>query len=52
LATNTNTSTHTGDESSLEKLQKEFEDKFGAIPPTNKKNDVEWLSKKLLEINS
>lgn len=37
-------------DSSLEKLQKEYEDKFGAIPPTNKKNDVEWLSKKLLEI--
>lgn len=37
---------------SLEKLQKEYEDKFGAIPPINKKNDVEWLSKKLIEINS
>lgn len=52
LATNTNTSTHTGTESSLEKLQKEFETKFGTIPPTNKKNDVEWLSKKLLEPTS
>jgi hypothetical protein len=41
-----------GAESNLEKLQKEYEDKFGAIPPINKKNDVEWLSKKLLEINS
>ena len=34
----------------LEDLQKKYEDKFGAIPPHNKKNDVEWLSKKLLEI--
>lgn len=41
----------TGTESSLEKLQKEFEDKFGAVPPINKKNDVEWLSKKILEEN-
>jgi hypothetical protein len=40
------------DDTSLEKLQKQYEDKFGAIPPINKKNDVEWLSKKLLEINS
>ena len=45
-------STDKGAESNLEKLQKEYEDKFGAIPPINKKNDVEWLSKKLLEINS
>lgn len=37
-------------DSSLEDLQKAYEDKFGAIPPHNKKNDVEWLSKKLLEI--
>ena len=35
---------------SLEDLHKAYEDKFGAIPPINKKNDVEWLSKKLLEI--
>jgi hypothetical protein len=33
----------------LEKLQKEYELKFGSIPPNNKKTDVEWLSKKLLE---
>lgn len=39
-------------ESSLEKLQKEYENKFGAVPPINKKNDVEWLSKKLLEPTS
>jgi len=45
-------STDKVNESSLEKLQKEYEDKFGAIPPINKKNDVEWLSKKLLEVNS
>lgn len=44
--------THTGAESNVEKLQREYEDKFGAIPPINKKNDVEWLSKKLLEVNS
>lgn len=37
------------DETSLEKLQKEYEAKFEAIPPINKKNDVEWLTKKLLE---
>lgn len=36
----------------VEVLQKQYEDKFGAIPPINKKNDVEWLSKKLLEVNS
>jgi hypothetical protein len=36
-------------DSDIEKLQKKYEDKFGAIPPINKKNDVEWLSKKLLE---
>jgi len=33
----------------LEKLQNQYEAKFNAIPPVNKKNDVEWLSKKLLE---
>ena len=44
-------STNNDSESNLEKLQKEYEDKFGAIPPTNKKNDVEWLSKKILEEN-
>lgn len=48
-STNTTATTHTGAEGSLEKLQKEFETKFGTIPPINKKNDVEWLSKKLLE---
>lgn len=37
------------DETTLEKLQKEYEAKFEAIPPINKKNDVEWLTKKLLE---
>jgi hypothetical protein len=37
---------------SVEDLQKAYEDKFGEIPPINKKNNVEWLSKKLLEINS
>lgn len=36
-------------DNNLEKLQKEYEDKFGAIPPINKKNDAEWLSKKILE---
>lgn len=40
------------DADTVEKLQKQYEDKFGAIPPINKKNDVEWLSKKLLESNS
>jgi hypothetical protein len=49
INTNTASATHTGAESSLENLQKEYESKFGAIPPINKKNDVEWLSKKLLE---
>nr|WP_315173593.1 hypothetical protein [uncultured Flavobacterium sp.] len=44
--------TNKGDESSLEKMQKEYEDKFGSIPPINKKNDVEWLAKKLLEPTS
>jgi hypothetical protein len=39
-------------DSALEKLQKEYELKFGEIPPINKKNNVEWLSKKLLEENS
>lgn len=52
LTTSTASTIQTGTESSLEKLQKEYEDKFGAIPPINKKNDVEWLSKKLLETNS
>lgn len=33
----------------VEDLQKAYEDKFGSIPPINKKNDVEWLSKKILE---
>jgi hypothetical protein len=33
----------------LEKLQKDYEEKFKEIPPNNKKNDVEWLRKKLLE---
>jgi hypothetical protein len=52
VSTNTTATTQTGSDSSLEKLQKEYEDKFGAIPPHNKKNDVEWLSKKLLELTS
>jgi hypothetical protein len=34
---------------SLEELQKAYEAKFKTIPPINKKNDVEWLSKKLIE---
>ena len=33
----------------IDELRKSYEDKFGAIPPNNKKNDVEWLSKKLLD---
>lgn len=46
------TSTTGQEETALEKLQKEYEDKFGAIPPINMKNNVEWLSKKLLEDKS
>lgn len=34
---------------SLEKLQKQFEDKFKLIPPNNKKGDIEWLTKKIFE---
>lgn len=37
------------EDSTVDKLQKQYAEKFGAIPPINKKNDVEWLSKKLLE---
>jgi hypothetical protein len=33
----------------LEELQKKYEEKFGAIPPINMKNNAEWLEKKLLE---
>jgi len=40
------------EETALEKLQKEYEDKFGGIPPINMKNNVEWLTKKLLEDKS
>lgn len=36
-------------EEQAEELRKAYENKFGAIPPNNKKNDVEWLSKKLVE---
>lgn len=39
-------------DNNIEDLQKAYEDKFGSIPPINKKNDVEWLSKKLLETTS
>lgn len=46
------TSTTGQEETALEKLQKEYEDKFGAIPPINMKNNVEWLSKKLLDDKS
>ena len=52
VSTNITSTKHTEAESSLEKLQKEYEDKFGAVPPINKKNDAEWLSKKILEPNS
>jgi len=45
---NTDTTTTEGS-NNLEKLQKQYEEKFGAIPPLNKKNDAEWLSKKLLD---
>jgi len=45
---NTDPTTKEGS-NNLEKLQKEYEDKFGNIPPINKKNDIDWLSKKLLE---
>lgn len=37
------------DDTEIEKLRKDYESKFGEIPPNNKKNDVEWLTKKLLE---